>query len=126
MKTEGFGDRPGTGVVQVAAGFHLTVAVTENGKLWSWGLDDSQGSLGLGEHVLDVWVPTQVACTSVTECPSYKVWLLKVPRISEVEEVAVSMNSASCTIAARTSNNSVYQWGSAPSKVRVWLVMLSC
>lgn len=65
VQTEGFGDRPGKGVVQVVAGFHLTVAVTEDRNVWTWGLDDRQGSLGLGEDVLDVWVPTQVCCSAV-------------------------------------------------------------
>jgi alpha-tubulin suppressor-like RCC1 family protein len=44
--------------VQVSAGYFYTMAIAQNGTLWSWGLN-SLGQLGLGDNI-DRNIPTQV------------------------------------------------------------------
>jgi alpha-tubulin suppressor-like RCC1 family protein len=76
-----------TGVVQVAAGDELSVALRADGTVWTWGMN-VVGELGLGDDLART-VPTQV------------------PGLTDVTQIAAGAG----TVLALTSNGSVRGWG---------------
>eukprot|EP00004_Rigifila_ramosa_P024507 TRINITY_DN7127_c0_g1_i1.p1 TRINITY_DN7127_c0_g1~~TRINITY_DN7127_c0_g1_i1.p1 ORF type:complete len:938 (+),score=202.27 TRINITY_DN7127_c0_g1_i1:1762-4575(+) len=78
-------------VVQVAAGYHHSLALTDSDDLFAWGWN-AHGQLGVGDTV-DVFSPKPVTAL--------------------VDEPIVQISCGFCHSCARTANGEVFVWGSA-------------
>ena len=77
-------------VIQVAAGYASSYALTSTGEVYAWG-DNSQGQLGLGGTPSSVSIPTRV------------------PGLEDVH--VISLSCSANTVMVVTRDGSAYSWG---------------
>jgi alpha-tubulin suppressor-like RCC1 family protein len=91
--TEVFGEDK---IIQVSAGFNHSMALTSNGRIYSWGRND-QGQLGLGDTFIDMHS------------------MESVPRVVDSEELegktVVKIKAGRGLSGALTSCGELYHWG---------------